>query len=822
MGRSSDSLRGDGGDGNARWDAAEVKSVANGRWTVILPALTGIDAAVLDEKKHPCPKCGGTDRFRCLDAETGALFCNQCFNTKNGDGFAAIQWLKGYTFPEALQAVAESLNLPGSRNGHATNGKPRGSAAKPKAKLSSNGKAKPDDTAKGKPFATGAAAVAALCRMMKPTHGPPADRWTYRDAGGKSVALVLRFNGADGSKEFRPVSLHDGSWFLKGPATPRPLYRLPDVATAATVYVCEGEKTADAARSLGLVAVTSMNGAQSPDKTDWKPLAGKNVVLLPDHDEPGRKYAAAVAAILAKLSPLPVVKVVELAGLTDGDDLVEWIAAHGDAAEPNAMRQELEALADAVDAIKPERPEPLVERFEPFPVEALPEPVRSFVVAGAKSLGCDESFIALPALAMLGASIGNTRRLLVKRGWTEPPILWTVIIGNSGSCKSPAIELALKPVKDRQRDAFRVYADEMAQHRADELEHVKAVDAWKRSKGAGEPPTSPNEPVAERFLADDTTVESLAGLLRNQLRGLLVARDELAGWMGGFDRYANGKGGDVAKWLEMSGGRSIVIDRKTGEPRTLFIPRAAVCLTGGIQPETLKRCLVQAHVENGLAARLLFAFPPPRPRRWTEAVVDEQLEAEFGHVVETLFNLSFGLDPSGEPEPKLVTLSPDAKRRFQQFVNEHGAEHVELTDDLSAAWSKLESYVARFALILHLARAAAGEADETVVDLTSLEAGITLSRWFGREAKRIYAMLAESNGDGERRKLVEWIDRKGGSVTARELQMGPRRFRASTEVAELALDDLVTAHFGCWETIPTTPKGGRDSRRFVLATATEP
>ena len=154
---------------------------------------------------------------------------------------------------------------------------------------------------------------------------------------------------------------------------PRKSYR---PCTAATVYVCEGEKTADAARSLGLVVVTSMNGALSPDKTDWMPLAGKIVVILPDHDEPGRKYAKAVAAILAKLSPAPVVKIVELPGLTDGDDLVEWIAAHGD-----------------------------------------------------------------------------------------------------------------------------------------EREHVKAVDVWKRSKGVGEPPTSPDEPVAERYLADDTTVESLAGLL---------------------------------------------------------------------------------------------------------------------------------------------------------------------------------------------------------------------------------------------------------------------------------------------------------------------
>ena len=337
MGKLSDSLRGDGGDYNGRWDAAEVKSAANGRWTVILPPVTGIDAAVLDEKKHPCPKCGGTDRFRCLDAETGALFCNQCFNTKNGDGFAAIQWLTGWTFPEALQAVAESLNLSGSRNGHATNGKARGSVAKPTAKTASNGKAKPDDTAKGKPFATADKAKVVCVAGMRKGGYEPGGEWEYYDADGEPVAWVLRFDKPDGSKEFRPVSLHDGGWFIKAPPGLWPLYNLPAVITATTVYICEGEKAAEAARSLGLVATTSAHGAQSPDKTDWSPLAGKNVVILPDHDKPGRKYADAVAAILAKLSPSPVVKIVELPELTEGDDLVEWIAAHGDAADLSAL-----------------------------------------------------------------------------------------------------------------------------------------------------------------------------------------------------------------------------------------------------------------------------------------------------------------------------------------------------------------------------------------------------------------------------------------------------------------------------------------------------
>src|SRR5262245_23967354 len=54
------------------------------------------------------------------------------------------------------------------------------------------------------------------------------------------------------------------------------------------------------------------------------------------------------------------------------------------------------------------------ERFQPFPVDALPEQVRGFVSAAAKAIGCDASFVALPLLVALAASIGNTRRLQLK------------------------------------------------------------------------------------------------------------------------------------------------------------------------------------------------------------------------------------------------------------------------------------------------------------------------------------------------------------------------------------------------------------------------
>jgi hypothetical protein len=96
-------------------DAKQVKMAAANRWPEILLAVCSIDNSLLDGKHHPCPKCGGTDRFRTIDKRAGALFCNQCFNKKNGDGLSTIQWLLGCDLPTAIKHVAQYLGI--SSNG---------------------------------------------------------------------------------------------------------------------------------------------------------------------------------------------------------------------------------------------------------------------------------------------------------------------------------------------------------------------------------------------------------------------------------------------------------------------------------------------------------------------------------------------------------------------------------------------------------------------------------------------------------------------------------------------------------------------------------
>lgn len=331
-------------------------------------------------------------------------------------------------------------------------------------------------------------------------------------------------------------------------------------------------------------------------------------------------------------------------------------------------------------------------------------------------------------------------------------------------------------------------------------------------------PEKPREPVADRYWCDDVTTEAVAARLQKQPRGMLLIRDELAGWFGGFDRYSNGKGGDAARWLECYGGRPMLVDRKSGDP--ICIDRAAVCVTGGIQPDILKRSLSEIYRQNGLAARMLFALPPRRPKRWSDAEFDDGDASTLAGLFDRLYGFEFTTTADGEPAPVVLTLTPAAREQFIAFFNAHNEEQADLGDDLSAAWSKLEECAARIALVVHCVRVAVNDLaleDTSVVDAASMEIGITLTRWFANEARRIYSMLSESDDDAERRKLCDWIAAKGSRVTARMLQQGRRA--ASADDAEVKLQDLVSGRFGRWES-STPGRRGQPTRWFVLSVAT--
>jgi hypothetical protein len=162
--------------------------------------------------------------------------------------------------------------------------------------------------------------------------------------------------------------------------------------------------------------------------------------------------------------------------------------------------------------------------------------------------------------------------------------------------------------------------------------------------------------------------------------------------------------------------------------------------------------------------------------------------------------------------PVVLPLTAESKQLWVEFYNEHGREQAGLTGDEAAAWSKLEGYAARFALILQLCL----NPMATAVDAEAVRAGIAVSRWFGHEARRVYAVLVETEAERERRHLVELIERHGGEITTGALQASYRPFRNDSTLAEKALQALVRDGLGSWVEKPPGPKGGRPATVFRL------
>lgn len=103
--------------------------------------------------------------------------------------------------------------------------------------------------------------------------------------------IANRFERGNEDKFFLPYSIESQSWTAPDN---RPLYRLPELLAAdpdRVVIITEGEKCADALAALGYTATTTFGGANAARKSDLSPLKGRKVIIWPDNDEPGAKYA---------------------------------------------------------------------------------------------------------------------------------------------------------------------------------------------------------------------------------------------------------------------------------------------------------------------------------------------------------------------------------------------------------------------------------------------------------------------------------------------------------------------------------------------------
>ena len=617
--------------------------------------------------------------------------------------------------------------------------------------------------------------------------------YPYHDENGRVPYTIMKLP----NKEFipwrpDPTSPHGRAWNLRG--VERIPYNLPAVLQGIregrNIIICEGEKDADTLNGLGAVATTNPGGANKwpPQFAKW--FVGGKLAVTPDQDRPGKANGQYVAASLHDVAA--EMRVVDLPGLT-GDkgnkDLTEWFDSGHDFVEFKRVVLETKLWTPT------EQPAKVVEQSDYEPEWDVPRPLPTYreaapfcsgvlgevATAIARAVSLDtKTPIDFPSLAALGtcsAVIGGAVIVEVHETRHHPVNLYINLLAAPGTGKTPAMLRLTHPldvVEQSRRERMEPIIREaegrkrIAEARREKLEVAAAkapfsaqLEAEADARAAREEAAQILVPAIPRLYTRDATPEALVALLADQKGRLAFVTDEGSEFYELAARYAATGKGNLGVYIDGKDGKRHVADRKSGGSTVIDRTTLTVLLFG--QPIVLDSLAQDKQAKGrGLLARFLWAKPQsmvgwesteecPTPRHlidaWESLIVSLAKQAE------------------AETEPVVLRMSPDAKRRFDEWVKEHRPRLRSNVGDLTsiAEWAaKLDGEVARLAGNLHALRT--GSIHGAISDET-MAAAIELAGYFIDHALVVFGEMEAPQSTKDAASVLRWIEARSLNLT---------------------------------------------------------
>jgi len=447
----------------------------------------------------------------------------------------------------------------------------------------------------------------------------------------------------------------------------------------------------------------------------------------------------------------------------------------------------------------------------------------SWMRAAAEAKAAPPDYVMAGALSVCGALIGNSRWPSPWQGWTEPPVLWAVAIGNPSMNKSPGLDAVLNPLKKVERALREQAQSEVTEWKARAEVAKLAESAWKEAvkvaiKSGDSVPSRPasanagKEPIIPRLAVTDTTVEKLAVIASVQPRGALLARDELAGWLLGMSRYSSG-GSDRPFWLEAYGGRSYSVEHMGRD--SVYVDRLSVGVIGGIQPDRLRSLLMKTD-DDGLLARFLPVWPIPAPVKRPDLSYDESF---MENIIHRLLSLHMHTDENGTVRPRIISFSEDSRVLLDSFREIARGWESDAEGLLLSFIGKLAGLAVRLSLVIGMMEWASGEAEEPQ-EITVQHFGRAahlVESYLLPMARRAYTDASIPKAERAARRLVKLIQEKGWRQFAtREVLRSGQSGLTNSDDLNPALSALEEADIIRSVSTSSGVQGGRPQRLFTV------
>lgn len=534
----------------------------------------------------------------------------------------------------------------------------------------------------------------------------------------------------------------------------------------------------------------------------------------------------------------------------DGDfpAAVEALRAKGYGTRPPIVTiggKRADASGGQSKAEQPPEPWPgLAPLPEPEPAPTLPEtllpaPLRPWILDAARLASLPLEMVAAPAVVGLGAIVG---RAVGIRPWEfddylTVPNLWGAVLARPGYMKSFAVQEGLFPLYRLAAEATDEYMEKRARVAAKLAAIDAAMDDVKRKMRDAAKKDEPFEPLEERFaslvaerervdaperryLTHDATIEKLAELLKENPRGMLVARDELFGLLRSFDKV--GRENDRQFYLEGWGGTSSFTSDRIGRG-TLHIRSLTLSVIGSIQPGRIRGLVDDAASggggDDGLLQRFQILVCPDRmepwakPRKWPDSQARETAYEIF-KALDRLTPYQIGAAIEREGAIPYLTFSPSAQKVADQWRHELEDRVRSGQLDASPAFAshigKYRSLMPSLALLFHLVDVVNGTEDPGGVTEHATHLALNWCDFLEAHARRIYDVEL-GRGKAAARALAAKIE-AGAIIDSQTVREIYRNQWSGLRTDEVVIDGLkVLAELG-WVRLESVSQGGRASQ----------
>lgn len=340
--------------------------------------------------------------------------------------------------------------------------------------------------------------------------------------------------------------------------------------------------------------------------------------------------------------------------------------------------------------------------------------------------------VCLTSLLVAASSLHKTETELFihkGQGFSVPPTIFAGLVSESGQKKSPIIKAIIKkPMSVLQREKREQFQDAIAQWQKDSQDWDKCKPDDRADKF---PDGKPQEPRQRLYYFTGSTGEGMLYQFQaHPDKALLGLVDELVGLFASQNKYSGGRGSDRQDILSSFDGTGATILRANGTKADL--DGLLLSIYGSIQPEVLKRLMEDCSDPDGQWARFLFVNQPKSPSE-----LPEQDSGSFD-LTDRLLGYYRAID---QLPPIEYRLSRAAYQRYRPVYKQ--LERLRVTHPspgMSAVYSKMEGYIGRLALNLHVLHeiSSGKNIPDVEISLEVMEMAIALAKFYIGQVKLIH------------------------------------------------------------------------------------